>query len=82
MIEWPSNNSGRLDVTFDKDWQREYATLAVKEVLPADEAFYRTSADFITEAAAINVDGGDGTGMEPPNSWLLSYWMGRYHGDW
>jgi hypothetical protein len=78
MIDWPVKNSARSDVEYDPYWQKEYDQAVLRQVLPADEAFSIGSSDFVTEAAAINVDSGGGHVLNAPNAWLLAYWMGEY----
>ncbi len=81
-MNWPSHNSDRLDVVLSRDWQLCPADAdcdwpVITRVLPADEAF--VGSDFVTEAAASSVDGGDGRSENVPNGWLVAYWMRQYY---
>jgi hypothetical protein len=78
MIDWPTKNSVRSDVSFDPYWAAEYQQMIVCQILPADEALSASSSDFVTEAAANAVDSGGGHVLNAPNAWLLAYWMGEY----
>eukprot|EP00041_Stephanoeca_diplocostata_P002376 m.26144 g.26144 ORF g.26144 m.26144 type:complete len:873 (-) comp13269_c0_seq2:185-2803(-) len=74
MVQWPFHNSDRLDVyPLIRDFL-EVQQQAVRHPLPADEAF---GTDFMTEAAAGSVDGGNGIYVATPTPWLLEYWMAR-----
>ena len=78
LVEWPSHNSDRMDITLERDWLLyPNAEFVVTTALPADEAFGWT--DFLTEGATCGVDGGSGMVYQAPNPWLLLYWMQEYY---
>ena len=79
IINWPTNNSARLDVALDREWLRCAAKEVSTRVLPADEAFNARASDFLTEASTANCDGGGGNNGAAPNPWLLVYWLSQHY---
>ena len=81
IINWPTDNTARLDVELDREFLRCASEKVVTRVLPADESLNAGSSDFLTEASAVNSDGGGGNKANAPNPWLLVWAMGRFYGD-
>jgi len=75
FINWPYNNTMRLDIQISKYLSRD-ERLQMANVLPYDEiGFFKwNSSPYDLE----NHD--DGHYEDTPSSWLLAYWMARYHG--
>ncbi|GMW02763.1 MAG: hypothetical protein AMXMBFR84_38990 [Candidatus Hydrogenedentota bacterium] len=73
---WRMENSHRADVVFDRRPNR-FGRRVLLDCLPADERnFEKWNQD------PYEPDGGDPEGMREDSgaSYLLAYWMGRYHG--
>lgn len=81
IINWPTNNTARLDVSLDREWLRCAEKQVAAHALPADEAFNARASDFVTEASTSNCDGGGGDNGAAPNPWLLVMWMSRFYGN-
>jgi hypothetical protein len=77
LIQWQVENSHRLDVTFNREPDRNgnYQTQSDK-VLPANE---RCQYRWNSNPYQLD-DGGSSTEIDP-GAWLLPYWMARWHGD-
>ena len=73
--QWTMINSNRKDIIWDPNVSR-FGKPQLLYVLPADERnFYKWNKN------PYYPDGGAGGNVEDDGgSWLLAYWMGRYHG--
>lgn len=73
--QWKMTNSNRKDITWNP-YKSRFNRLQLLNVLPADERnFDRWNRNPYT------ADSGNGGNYEDDGgSWLLAYWMGRYHG--
>ena len=77
MRTWPVTNSHRLDLVYRRGADRfGVVHNRVYRVLPANE---RRQHRWNTDPFDVS-DGGDGMGESTPDTWLLPYWMARYHG--
>jgi len=72
QIQWPVQNSERLDITWDPDASR-FKQKQILQLLPWEE-----NSMYVWNGDPFVVDGGDGHGEAAPSAWLLPYWMGRY----
>ena len=76
LIDWPTRNSHRLDITVDPDLQRDYQRGDESiDVLPANE---RSQARW--NADPHDMDGGSGLSENDPGAFLAAYWTVRYAG--
>jgi hypothetical protein len=73
--QWKMMNSNRKDITWNP-YKNRFNRVQLLNVLPADERnFDRWNRNPYT------ADGGNGGNYEDDGgSWLLAYWLGRYHG--
>ena len=73
--QWKMTNSNRKDITWNP-YKSRFNRVQLLDVLPADERnFDRWNRNPYT------ADSGNGGNYEDDGgSWLLAYWMGRYHG--
>ncbi len=73
--QWKMTNSNRKDITWNP-YKSRFNRVQLLDILPADERnFDRWNRNPYT------ADGGNGGNYEDDGgSWLLAYWMGRYHG--
>eukprot|EP00050_Salpingoeca_kvevrii_P011097 m.12660 g.12660 ORF g.12660 m.12660 type:complete len:765 (-) comp3253_c0_seq1:54-2348(-) len=76
LIEWPVENSHRLDIWFNRDEDRfGRARDSSMRVLPANER-----DQMRWNGNPHELDGGSGMSEGDPGAWLLPYWMARFHG--
>ena len=73
--QWKMTNSNRMDIVWSPRLSR-FGRRQLLSVLPGDE---RNWAKWNGNPYYPD-DGGDGRVEDDGASWLLGYWMGRYHG--
>jgi hypothetical protein len=73
--QWQMLNSHRADIVWNPRLSR-FGRKQLLQVLPADE---RNWAKWNGNPYSAD-SGGDGRTEDDGGSWLLAYWMGRYHG--
>ena len=75
LIEWPSRNSQRRDVSVAHDVGRFDEVMAT-HVLPANE---RSQPRWNGDPFTLDSWSGGGTSEVDPGPWLLAYWSARWH---
>lgn len=75
QLDWPTVNSGRLDIVFDPEVDRDYRShvQSITVLPPNERAQYRWNGD------PRDLDGGSGYSVTDPGAFLLPYWMARYY---
>ncbi len=73
LRNWRMENSQRADITLNG--RDRGGNLQSKEVLPLSD---RAVGRWNRNPYALDM-GGDGTTEEDPTTWLLPYWLGKYH---
>eukprot|EP01104_Vermistella_antarctica_P001095 TRINITY_DN11154_c0_g1_i1.p1 TRINITY_DN11154_c0_g1~~TRINITY_DN11154_c0_g1_i1.p1 ORF type:complete len:881 (+),score=128.69 TRINITY_DN11154_c0_g1_i1:2-2644(+) len=74
QIDWPTDNSNRLDYFLLPGFGRGHSTQSIK-TFPYDEG-----SMFLWNTDPYQLSGGSGYIEFPASAWLLPYWMGRYFG--
>jgi hypothetical protein len=74
LVDWPTQNSERLDIRINPDSGKEGVALQSTTVLPYNErSFFKWNGNpFI-------LDEGSGFSEADPGAWLLPYYMAKYH---
>eukprot|EP00039_Didymoeca_costata_P020083 m.340007 g.340007 ORF g.340007 m.340007 type:complete len:864 (+) comp19079_c0_seq1:208-2799(+) len=77
LVNWPVNNSHRLDIFWDAEFNAANGRDAgqITRVLPANE---RNQGRWNSDPFSVSA-GGDGTTEVDPGAWLMPYWLARYH---
>lgn len=73
QINWPVQNSQRLDVFLDANLSRQNTNQSLN-LLPYDER-----SMFRWNGSPFDLDQGSGTTEYDPSAWLLPYWAARYY---
>lgn len=73
--QWLTINSARKDIQLSP-YKTRFNKAQLLSVLPSDEMNW----DKWNDDPYVPDSGGDGTEENDGASWLLAYWMGRYHG--
>eukprot|EP01116_Phalansterium_solitarium_P014972 TRINITY_DN3293_c0_g2_i1.p2 TRINITY_DN3293_c0_g2~~TRINITY_DN3293_c0_g2_i1.p2 ORF type:complete len:654 (+),score=269.04 TRINITY_DN3293_c0_g2_i1:3242-5203(+) len=74
QIDWPFDNSNRLDVETDRNLSRE-GLPQLRTLLPYDEIFMGR-----WNGSPFDPNGGSGMSLMDGTAFLMPYWLGRYHG--
>lgn len=75
QIDWPVNNIQRLDYILNLETHIMGGEMESLNLLPWDER-----SMFVWNGDPFNLQEGSGFTEHIPSSWLLPYWMARYHG--
>ncbi len=74
LINWPVQNSHRIDVRLNRSPDRHGRTELIRALAPDERPQHKHNGN------PYQADGGNATQLMEPTFWLLPYWMGRYYG--